>query len=193
MDVSLEPALNHPAAVTTRPAEEWKAACLKIERYLHLLRVRDQALRHQLVQQVMEQAAHRAAQEVSQALTELALEELDRVLAEWFAQVFGERPANPKPTLSIRGRLALALADLPEEWQDQFLRPGPWPEEFVAALRNARLRVAPDFQPVEMTPHPLDLGLIGRLAQFAKRLRFKRTAVWLAFVAVLGLILIFIL
>ena len=33
--------------------------------------------------------------------------------------------------LSTRGRLALLLADMPGKWQDQFLRPGPWPEEFV--------------------------------------------------------------
>ena len=45
--------------------------------------------------------------------------------------------ANPRPApntlLSTRGRLALLLADMPGRWQDQFLRPGPWPEEFVNA------------------------------------------------------------
>jgi hypothetical protein len=36
-------------------------------------------------------------------------------------------PTGTDQMLSTRGRLALLLADMPGKWQDQFLRPGPWP------------------------------------------------------------------
>ena len=59
--------------------------------------------------------------------TELAAEEMDPLVTEWFAQVLQNRPSSADHMLSTRGRLALLLADMPGKWQDQFLRPGPWP------------------------------------------------------------------
>ena len=79
---------------------------------------------------------------------------MDRVVTEWFAQVLQESPAGTDQMLSTRGRLALLLADMPGKWQDQFLRPGPWPEEFVSAMRETYLRAGPDFQLSKMAPAP---------------------------------------
>jgi hypothetical protein len=91
--------------------------------------------------------------------------------------------------LSTRGRLALLLADMPGKWQDQFLRPGPWPSEFVASMRESFFRAGPDFQLTKMTPRPLDLGPITTLTNFGK-LPYVRMALAWGFFALL-LVLVF--
>src|SRR5580658_2429521 len=136
---------NTPGALAGRPLEEWNAAYSKVESYFHALRVRNRVLLGQLVALVLERAMRRSANETGRSATELAVEEMDRLVNEWFAQVLQAPPAGAE-MLSTRGRLALLLTDMPGKWQDQFLRPGPWPNEFVVAMRENYLRAGPDFQ-----------------------------------------------
>ena len=122
--------------IAGRPMEEWNAAYGKVESYLHALRVRNKVLLGELVQRVLERAMARAPAEPDRSPTELAAEEMDRLLTEWFAEVLERIPTGVEQLLSTKGRLALLLTDMPGKWQDQFLHPGPWPEEFVD--RHAR-------------------------------------------------------
>ena len=156
-----------------------------MENYFHALRVRNKVLLGRLVIHVLKRAMRRAPQEPSRSATELAAEEMDQVVTEWFAEVLQESPAGTDQMLSTRGRLALLLADMPGKWQDQFLRPGPWPEEFVNAMREAYLRAGPDFQLSKMTPRPLDLGPITTLTQLKQLSYGKMLFVWIAFALVL--------
>jgi hypothetical protein len=193
MDLSLESALTAPDAspdrpgrIAGRPLEEWNAAYSKVESYFHALRVRNKVLLGRLVIQVLRRAMRRAPDEPQLSATQIAAEEMDRIVTEWFAQVLEEPPTGRDNMLSTRGRLALLLADMPGKWQDQFLHPGPWPEAFVTAMRETYLRAGPDFQLSQMTPRPLDLGPITTLTNF-RRLPFKKMAlVWILF----GLILV---
>jgi hypothetical protein len=173
----------------TGPAmEEWNAAYLRVERYFQALRIRNRVLLGQRVQEVLDRAMHRAALEPARNATELAAEEMDLVVTEWFAAVLERIPTGVEHVLNTRGRLALLLADMPGKWQDQFLRPGPWPAEFVQAMQDAYLHAGPDFQVSQMTPRPLHLGPITTLTNFS-RLPFKQMLlVWLGFFAVLGAI-----
>ena len=110
---------------------------------------------------------------------------MDHLVTEWFAEVLQSPPTGTDHTLSTRGRLALLLADMPGKWQEQFLRPGPWPEEFINAMREAFLRAGPDFQLSKMAPRPLDLGPITTLTNFGK-VPFVRMAVaWTGFALLL--------
>jgi hypothetical protein len=93
--------------------------------------------------------------------------------------------------LSTRGRLALLLADMPGRWQEQFLRPGPWPKEFIGAMRETYLRAGPDFQLSKMTPRPFDLGPITTLTNLGKLPYLKMVLAWT--VLALLLVAIFIL
>lgn len=194
MDLSLESALKAPAAgeetpgrIAGRSLDEWNAAYAKVRSYFHALRVRDEVLLNRLVVHVLKRSMRRAPQEPQRPVTELAAEEMDLVVTEWFAQVLHESPASH--LLSTRGRLALLLADMPGKWQDQFLRSGPWPEPFEKAMRDAYLRAGPDFQLAKMAPRPLDLGPITTLTSF--QLPYKKWAViWI--VAALLLIALFI-
>ena len=192
MDVSLESALTAggagaeaPGRIAGRPLDDWNAAYAKVASYFHALRVRNKVLMGRLVIHVLKRAIRRAPQEPNRPATELAAEEMDLVVTEWFAQVLQESVTDTDHMLSTRGRLALLIADMPGKWQEQFLQPGPWPEAFVKAMRDAYLRAGPDFQMSKMTPRPLDLGPIATLTNLSM-LPFKKMAVvWIFFALLL--------
>jgi len=173
-----------------RRLEEWNAAYEKVENYFHALRVRNKALLGQLVLRVLERAAHRAPAEPQRSATQLAAEEMDRIVIDWFAEVLQEPPTNADQLLSTRGRLALLLADMPGRWQEQFLRPGPWPKEFISAMRESYLRAGPDFQLSKMTPRPLDLGPITTLTYLGRLPYLKMVLAWTLFALLLVAIFI---
>jgi hypothetical protein len=168
-----------------RSLEEWNAAYAKVESYFHALRVRNKVLLGRLVIHVLRRAMKRAPLEPQRSATELAAEEMDRVVTEWFRQVLHEQPEGPEQMLSTRGRLALLLADMPGKWQDQFLRPGPWPNEFVQAMRETYLSAGPNFQLSRMTPRQLDLGPITRLTNLGRLPYTKMVVIWLLFAVIL--------
>jgi len=75
-----------------------------VENYFHALRVRNKALLGRLVLRVLERAAHRSPTEPEHSATQLAAEEMDRIVIEWFAEVLQMPPANADQMLSTRGR-----------------------------------------------------------------------------------------
>jgi hypothetical protein len=178
-----------PGRLGGRPLDDWNAAYGKVEGYFHALGVRNKLLLGQLVALVLERAMARATQEPARSTTELAVAEMDHLVNEWFAQVLQDHSAGAD-MLSTRGRLALLLADMSGKWQDQFLRPGPWPPEFVSAMRETYLRAGPDFQTSKMAPRPLNLGPIATLTQIGRLPYARMAATWLLFVCLLVLLFI---
>ncbi len=77
---------------------------------------------------------------------------------------------------------------MPGKWQDQFLRPGPWPEEFVGAMRETFLLAGPDFQLSKMTARPLDLGPINTLTNLGKYPYIRMAFAWTLFALLLVVI-----
>jgi len=195
MDLPLESSLvaaggppEAPGRMAGRALEEWNAAYAKVESYFHALRVRNKVLLGRLVIQVLKRAMRRAPQEPDRSATELAAEEMDHLVTEWFAQVLQANPADADQLLSTRGRLALLLADMPGKWQDQFLHPGPWPEAFVTAMQKAYLLAGPDFQLSKMSPRPLHLGPITTLGQITRMPYARMLTIWIAFALLLVLL-----
>jgi hypothetical protein len=133
---------------------------------------------------------NRAPAEPQNSATQLATEEMDRIVTEWFAEVLQSPPTKADQSLSTRGRLALLLADMPGKWQGQFLRPGPWPEEFTSAMRETFLRAGPDFQLSKMTPRPLDLGPITSLRNLGRMPYVRMFFAWTVFALLLVVIFI---
>jgi hypothetical protein len=80
---------------------------------------------------------------------------------------------------------------MPGRWQQQFLRPGPWPPEFTAAMRETFLRAGPDFQISKMTPRPFDLGPLTTLTNLSKMPYFPMIFVWTLFALLLIAVFIF--
>ncbi len=184
----MEPALkilpDVSGEIAGRSLEEWNAAYVKVENYFHALRIRNKPLLGDIVLRVLERAQRRAPAEPNRSATELAAEEMDHLVTEWFAEVLQTSPVGSEQTLSTRGRLALLLADMPGKWQDQFLRPGPWPAEFIEAMRESFFRAGPDFQLSKMTPRPLDLGTVGRLTSLGNLPYVRMVLAW-SFLALL--------
>ena len=104
---------------------------------------------------------------------------MDAVVTEWFGRVLQEAPGSANHMLSTRGRLALLLVDMPGKWQEQFLHPPPWPDDFIKAMREAYLRAGPDFQLAKMAPRPLDLGPMATLSNLSMLPFRKMILVWL--------------
>lgn len=185
----MEPALkiltDDAGEIAGRSLDEWNAAYVKVENYFHALRIRNKPLLGQLVLRVLERAQRRAPAEPGRSATEIAAEEMDRIVTEWFGEVLQTSPVGSEHTLSTRGRLALLLADMPGQWQDQFLRPGPWPPEFIAAMRESFFRAGPDFQLSQMTPRPLDLGPITTLTQLGRLPYVRMALVWTGYALIL--------
>jgi hypothetical protein len=196
MDVSVESAIGaaareQPGSIAGRSLEEWNSAYAKVESYFHALRVRNKVLLGRLVIHVLNRAMRRAAHEPQRSATELAAEEMDHVVTEWFAQLLQEPPTGTDQMLSTRGRMALLLADMPGIWQDQFLRPGPWPDEFVKGMREMYLRAGPDFQLSKMAPRQLDLGPISTLTKFSRIPYVKMATIWIIFALLLVAVFLF--
>jgi hypothetical protein len=185
----MEPALkilpDVSGEIAGRSLDEWNAAYVKVENYFHALRIRNKPLLGQLVLRVLERAQRRAPSEPKRTATELAAEEMDKLVTGWFAEVLQVSPTGTDQMLSTRGRLALLLADMPGKWQDQFLRPGPWPQEFVESMRESFFRAGPDFQLSKMTPRPLDLGPITTLTNFGNLPYVRMALAWTFFALLL--------
>ena len=184
----IEPLVNETGLLAGRSLDEWNAAYAKVENYFYALRIHNKTLLGQLVLLVLERAMARAPAEPNYSATQLAVEEMDRLVNEWFADVLQIPPDHRDPTLSTKGRLALLLADMPGKWQDQFLHPGPWPGEFVSAMREGYLRAGPDFQVSKMTPRPFDLGPLTTLQNFSRLPYLRMVLVWIIFVLIFLLI-----
>ena len=185
MESALKSQTDGSGRIAGRSLDEWNAAYVKVENYFHALRIRNKPLLGQLVLQVLERAQQRTVAEPARSATEIAAEEMDRLVTDWFAAVLQTSPTGSDQFLSTRGRLALLLADMPGRWQDQFLRPGPWPEEFVEAMRETFFRAGPDFQLSKMAPRPLDLGPITALTNLGKLPYVRITLVWTGFILLL--------
>ncbi|MGH7939544.1 MAG: hypothetical protein ACREE6_12305 [Limisphaerales bacterium] len=183
-----DPILLDANVLAGRPLDEWNAAYAKVENYFYALRVRNKTLLGQSVLRVLDRAMTRAVSEPSRSATELAVEEMERLVNEWFADVLQIPPEQRDRTLSTRGRLALLLADMPGKWQDQFLQPGPWPEEFVSAMREGYLRAGPAFQLSKMTPRPFDLGPLTTLTLLGRLPYIRMVLIWMVFILLFVLI-----
>ena len=185
------PETDQPGRLAGRSLDEWNAAYAKVESYFHALRVRNKVLLGRLVIKVLQRAMQRALQEPQRSASELAAEEMDHFVTQWFGQVLERPPTDVDQMLSTRGRLALLLADMPGKWQDQFLRPGPWPQEFVNGMRENYLRAGPNFQHSRMTPRSLHLGPITTLGNIGRLPYARMVTIWLLFaLALVGLFLL---
>ena len=80
--------------IAGRSLDEWNAAYVKVENYFHALRIRNKPLLGQLVLRVLERAQRRAPAEPARTATELAAEEMDKIVTDWVAEVLQTSPVG---------------------------------------------------------------------------------------------------
>lgn len=156
-------ATNH-SLTSLRPLSEselveWEEAYATVEAYLLALRLRNRLLVAELVRAILWRASARQVNEPDKPARVLAMEEALSELADWTQRVLDEPLENRR--LAARGRLALLLAGMPDQWQGVFLTPPPWPEDFVEAMRKSYLAAGPRFAALTMVPKPLELNAFG--------------------------------
>ena len=144
---------------------EWEEAYAAVEAYLQALRLRNRLLVAELVRSILWRASSRRVDEPEKPARLLAMEEALSEVAEWTQDVLDVPLENRR--LAARGRLALLLAGMPDQWQGVFLTPAPWPPEFVEAMKKSYLAAGPRFAALTMIPQALELNAFGsRAAQW---------------------------
>jgi hypothetical protein len=178
-----------PPGVT---AESWDDAHRRVWSYLAALGVRRDFLLHRLVQRVMDRTAGHIENGDTRPPVTIASKEVEEEVAEWFRLLL-EVDQGDILEISLRGRLALLLAEMPQRWHDQFLSGPPWPDAFVKAVRESYLDVLPELRAGKMDSPALKLGDIPSLADKAlrglDRVRALRSMlIWSCALALLGLL-----
>lgn len=141
---------------------EWEEAYAAVEAYLQALRLRNRLLVAELVRRVLWRASARKVNEPDKPARVLAMEEALAEISAWTQDVLAEPLENSR--LAARGRLALLLTGMPDQWQGVFLTPPPWPGAFVAAMRSSYLAAGPNFAGLPMVAKPLELNAFGNSA-----------------------------
>lgn len=170
---------------------DWGEAYERVENYFCSLRIQDRLLLSQLVAQILSKAAEQVNVS-SKSPSVLAMEEAERVVSSWFAEVL-DAAGVEHGEIGAQGRLALFLADMPKSWQNEFLHPGPWPEAFLLAMKSTFLRTGPEFRKARMTPREIDLGPVSAVADETWRAIDRwpilgALTVWTIYLGVIGLV-----
>jgi len=193
MELSVEP-LNIPFlpedwASCQQSLEDWNEAYRRVESYFSALRVENKLLLSSLVLKILGMANERLLKEPNRPPVELAAEETDRLIVEWFRKTLAEPDAEPDDRLSSRGRLALMLVESEVPWQHLFLSDAVIPEEHITAMRNAYLHADPDFRFVEMRPRPIDLGIVDVASRTMESMgKWRTLALWSMWTGFAGLL-----
>jgi len=171
---------------------DWTTAYERVERYFLSLRIENKLLLSQLIAAILSRAAKRLEKGSDLAPSVLAMQEARREVDEWFRAVL-ITAGLLSDQVGAHGRLALFLSNLPGRWQNEFMHPGPWPSDFLDAVRSAYLDTSPRFERSSMKPRPIDLGPVSALAdetwKVIDRWPYLGTGlVWGLYLTTLGLI-----
>ena len=167
----------------------WDDAYDKVEHYLLALKIKNRRVLSKLVYLILDKAAKRLANEPHKNQTTVAMEEAHRITAEWLDRVLGKKNTSNK--ISVRGRLAMLLADVPDKWLEYFLEDGPWPEEFLKEMQEAYVYAGPDFQKARMLPRALKFTSTGSIiAETFKFLGKRPHLKWLVYWFIIAILFI---
>jgi hypothetical protein len=187
MELSLE-SLNS-FRPKTGTLDQWNAAYVRVEDYLRAHRIHNRLHQSRLIQRVLSAAAGRHEQNPALDPVTLAIEETDRVMDGWFAELLGEK-GLPHDRIAAEGRVALLVADGTSRWPFAFLEDRNIPADFAQAMKQSSLKAGPDLAVSSMVPRDIDLGAIteaaGQTLERIERLPVLRVVLlWVVFIAVL--------
>lgn len=170
---------------------DWGEAYERVENYFCALQIQDRLLLSQLTAKILSRAAERVeGSEKSPSV--LAMQEAKKEVETWFAEVLGAAGIDHSE-LGSQGRLSLFLADMPRRWQGEFLHPGPWPDDFLKAMKATYLNTGPEFSKGKMIPRDIDLGPMSAVADETWRVIDRwpfigAILVWTIYIGVVGLV-----
>jgi hypothetical protein len=114
---------------------------------------------NQITAAIIEEARTRARDGASDNPVSAAMEVTQSRIGEWLAQS-GQELDWSNERMRAQGRLALIIADLPGRWPNHFLSSEPFPTDLAAAMASSRILPAPGMRVSNMSPEPLEFGLL---------------------------------
>ncbi len=151
--------LTPPPTNTT----SWDAARARVQAQLRAYRITDADVCGRLVAEIIEEARRLHEIDAERPPIEIAAELTHRRISAWIDDLIG--PTDESPTLRFaRGRTAVLLASLPEDWPDLMLDASRVPDELRERVRTTYLEAGPDLTFSKMAPRPIDLGRISTMA-----------------------------
>lgn len=170
---------------------DWGEAYERVENYLCALQIQDRLLLSQLVANILSRAADRV-EGSDKSPSVLAMEEAKKVVESWYGEVL-DAAGLDRSELGSRGRLALFLSDMPRRWQGEFLHAGPWPDEFLKAMKATHMTTGPEFSKGQMIPRDIDLGPVSAVADETWRVIDRwpiigAILVWGIYIGIVGLV-----
>lgn len=161
----------------------WDDAWTRVEAHLAALGIRNKLILSRKVTEVMQRTERHWVRNRDLPPAHIAGEEIESMLTDWLRSVLELDSHQPPEAVSRRGRLALLLMNMPNEWQDAFLSDPPWPAGFAESLRQQYSLTGPEFSRAHMSARPLDLGPIPKVADVALRKlekypRFRSALIW---------------
>ncbi len=187
MELPLESLTFRPSTGTL---EQWNAAYVRVEDYLRAHRIHNRLHQSRLIQLVLGAAARRHEQNPALDPATLAIEETDRLMDGWFAELLDARDL-PHNRIAAEGRVALLLSDAMDRWPYAFLNEQGTPPEFAEAMKHNAMKAGPDLTVSSMVPREIDLGTIteaaGQTLERIEKLPIVRMLLlWVMFTGVLA-------
>jgi hypothetical protein len=146
-----------------RETTGWERARDRVDHQLLAYRVTDAAVREHLIAGILEEARRHHAIEANRPPEEIAAVVTNRRVGTWIDELIGQ--SNESPALRFaRGRTAVFLADLPEDWPELMLDASTVPAALRERVRTTYLEAGPDLTFTNMAPRPIDLGPISSVA-----------------------------
>jgi hypothetical protein len=187
MELSLE-SLNS-FRPKTGTLEQWNAAYVRVEDYLRAHRIHNRLHQSRLILRVLSAAAARHEQNPALDPVTLTIEETDRVMDQWFAELLGETDLS-HDRIAAEGRVALLVVDGTARWPYAFLDDRNIPADFAQAMKQGSLKAGPDLAVSSMVARDIDLGTITEAAgqtleHIEGRPIVRVVLLWMVFIAVL--------
>lgn len=170
--------------------ESFDDAYTKVERYLISLQIKNRRILSKLVFLILENTAKKHALNPEENITTLAMSEAYRLTSEWCEKILGTKFIHSFG-ISIKGRLAMQLSDMPNKWAKYFLSEGELPQELISSMRKAYLSSGPDFQKKRMTQRALELNPAGSI--LAETFKLVNKIPYGTFIVYAAIIVIFML
>ncbi len=173
----------------TGTLEQWNAAYVRVEDYLRAHRIHNRLHQSRLIQRVLVGAARLHEQNPALDPATLAVEETDRLMDRWFAELLDEKDL-PHERIATEGRVALLVADGMQRWPYAFLEEDKVPADFAKAIKQSSIQAGPDLTVSSMVPRDIDLGpiteAVGLTLERIERLPVLRVMLlWTVFAGVL--------
>ena len=152
------------------PDAGWSAASERVSQYLRAHRMGNPGQIARLTADII--AIARAQSRPDATPLVLAMEALDACMTGWFARLLPADEADDAQ-LRSRGRVALAMGEVPARWPSYFLSGKAMPVELVRVMREAELGRSPEIKFTNMAPR-----LMAQASKSGSRLRWQWSYRW---------------